>query len=79
MKIPPCPCCGDTVQLPYRNVRAMGWCQEYFNLDGTQAEMETSNLNFTNPKKLYCGNCNKVRKDLIGTGTDIQIAQGLKI
>jgi len=63
MSIQSCPKCGS-IEAVYRNVRASGWCQEYFNQEGYQDEIETSNLHFSESKKFYCGFCGCVRNDI---------------
>ena len=63
-KLPPCPHCSNGISGVYRNVRANGLCTEYFNMDGNQDEIETSNLTFTEPVTLYCSDCGKKRNDI---------------
>lgn len=54
-----CPHCGLANGI-YRNVRAFGWCQEYFDLDGNNLEMGTDTLHFTNSKLFRFEDCNKI-------------------
>lgn len=72
MPFPPCPECGDKLQGVYRNVRAYGICEEQIFPDGEQ-RIETDTLSFTNPKRIRCLSCFKIRKDLIGTVDGVEL------
>ena len=68
MNIPNCPHCGVSNCL-VRNVRASGWCKEYYynDYDGDgigETEIDTDGLCFTRPKRIRCAECGKIRTDV---------------
>ena len=63
-ELPPCPHCGLKTGV-YTNVRAYGWCQEYFDECGIQVEMGTDDLLFSTSQTVRCDNCMKIRRDLM--------------
>jgi hypothetical protein len=73
--LPACPHCGDEEHDVYCNVRAYGWCTEWFDENGKQIEMSTDNLHFTNPKTVRCGSCKKIRSDLVSSATKITVKE----
>lgn len=63
-QIAPCPHCGSDDYV-YANVRAYGWCQEYFSTPGGETDsIETDKLNFTCTALLRCVSCGKARRDV---------------
>jgi hypothetical protein len=63
MKLPPCPHCKASAGV-YRNVRAYGWCEEFFDEYGKQSYITNDGLQFSDGKKFYCEDCGQVRKDI---------------
>lgn len=61
--IKPCPHCGVADEV-YVNIRAFGWAQEYFGLDGMSESMQIDQVQYTNSDTLRCASCQKVRRDL---------------
>ena len=61
--LPPCPHCGKRGSV-YRNVRAYGWCEEWFDEEGYRDCIETDGLRFSQTRCLRCEHCGKVRHDL---------------
>jgi hypothetical protein len=66
-KIPDCPHCGKR-DFVYRNVRAFGWIQDYFNFDGVLFETDMDNLRGSNSKTFRCCSCKKIRRDIVLVG-----------
>lgn len=62
-QIAPCPHCGSDDYV-YANVRAYGWCQQYFDTDGKADSIETDRLCFTRSATLRCASCMHVRRDI---------------
>ena len=58
MVLDKCPHC-DGKHGVYRNIRAFGWCEEHFDVDGNAVEIITDNLQFTKPQRFYCMGCGK--------------------
>lgn len=66
-----CPNCGESESV-YRNVRVVGWCQEYFGEDGEVEVMATETLRYVAASnRVRCASCGKWRDDLQVVGYKI--------
>ena len=71
MTLPPCPHCGRKAGV-YRNIRAYGWAQDYFRLDGTIEATDVDGVKFSSSKTLRCDVCLRVRRDLVLAGNKVK-------
>lgn len=58
----PCPYCGKSAGF-VRNVRAYGWCMDYYEEDGKHEGLEMDKLQYTDTK-IRCAKCGRVRNDV---------------
>ena len=63
-ELPICPHCQSSNSV-FVNVRAYGWCEEYYDQYGTAVEMGTDKLCFSTSQTVRCDNCLKIRRDLM--------------
>lgn len=64
MTLPPCPKCGDTDSGFYTKGRAYGPVEIYYTESGDYEETFTDHVHEMPGRVVYCGSCNKPRRDL---------------
>jgi len=63
--LPQCPRCGDNEYGFWTKAQMHGPAELFYNPNGEYDEMSTDRMYTTESGVIYCGKCNKMRRDLI--------------